>query len=177
MSEKIQLDDLVSSIEVPTGVNQTTAVIAEADPSDLNRAMLDSVNNHFKPLESDNGRLYDVQFAAKIHQERKHLTRPLKRTAAALGALAMGGSMYLGIQEMQDVQRLASTNASQEVVARDPGISEETIDRASAFFGILGVASGLLVGRMFANMVEETEAQRQARKIVKKAVAEHKQSQ
>jgi len=170
MSEKIQLDDLVSRIDMPTGVDQTIAVIAETDPYELNRAILDSLEkyNQSSGMGTVNGDLYGVQFAARIHQERKKLAKPMKQVATVLGALAMGGSMYVGIQEMRNVQELARSNAPQEIAMSKEDISDNTIDRASIFFGTLGIFSGLFAGRMFGSMVEQTEAQRKARKIIEK---------
>lgn len=170
MSEKIQLDDLVSRIDMPTGVDQTIAVIADTDPYELNKAILDSLDKYNKSsgMGTVDDDLYGVQFAARIHQERKKLAKPMKQAAAILGAVAMGGSMFIGIQEMRNVQELARSNAPQEIAMNEAGISDDTIDRASIFFGTLGIFSGLLAGRMFGSMVEQTEAQRRARKIIEK---------
>lgn len=171
MTEKIQLDDIVSRVEVPAGVDQITAVIAETDPSELNKAILESLDNYHESMgfgTTDN-RLYGVQYAANIHHARKTLSRPMKRAATILCSAAMGGSLYLGIQEMRDVQQLARYNAPQELAAKDPGISDETIDRASIFFGTLGLFSGILAGKMFGAMAEESEARRRARRQIEKA--------
>jgi len=174
MTEKIQLDDIVSRVEVPAGVDQITAVIADTDPSVLNKAILESLDNYHESsgLGTIDNRVYGVQYAANIHHARKTLSRPMRRAATIICSVTMGGSMYLGIQEMRDVQQLARYNVPQEVAARDSGISDETIDRASIFFGTLGLFSGILAGRMFGGMVEETEARRRARRQIEKAQQE-----
>lgn len=175
MNEKVQFDDLISNIKVPAGVDQTIAVIAHTDPYDLNLAILDSLEKYDQSsgMGTVDDSLYGVQFAARIHQERKKLSKPMKHIATALGALAMGGSMFLGIQEMRTVEQLARANSPQEIAMSKDEISDEAIDRASVFFGTIGIFSGILAGRMFGSMTEQTEARRRARKIIKKTVEEN----
>lgn len=169
MSEKIQLDDIISSTPVPNGVDKEIAIIANTDSYELNLAILDSLSNHFESsgLGTVDNRLYGVAYAARIFDVKEKLARPMRRTAILLGAVAMGGSMTLAVEEYGAIQKTVSTQ-SVEVAKDSQPISQSDLDKAGLVLGGLGFVSGLLAGNMFGKILTDDEARRRAKKIVKK---------
>ncbi|MEI8338992.1 MAG: hypothetical protein WCF91_03645 [bacterium] len=169
MSENIKLDDLVSNTAFPEGIQKEIAIIANTDPHDLNVAILDSLNDHY--ASAGMGRtgesLYGVEYAARIFDVKEKLAKPMRRVAVVLGAIAMGGSMSLAIQEYATIQRAAS-NQSPEMARDSDPIKQDDLDTATMVFGGLGLISGLLAGNMFGKILTDEEAKRRARKIIVK---------
>ncbi|NDC21929.1 hypothetical protein EBZ57_00985 [bacterium] len=169
MSENIKLDDLVSNTAFPEGVQKEIVIIANTDPHELNVAILDSLNDHY--ASAGMGRtgesLYGVEYAARIFDVKEKLAKPMRRVAVVLGAIAMGGSMSLAIQEYATIQRVAS-NQSPEMARDSDPIKQDDLDTATMVFGGLGLISGLLAGNMFGKILTDEEAKRRARKIIVK---------
>ncbi len=170
MSEQINLDELVSSTPIPEGVDKEIAIIATTNPHHLNLAILDSLNDHFESegMGRNGKSLYGVEYAAQIFDVKEKLAKPMRRAAIVLGALAMGGSMVVSVQEYAAVQRTVS-NQSAEIARDSDPMSQDDLDTASLVFGGLGLLSGLLAGNMFGKILTDDEAKRRAKKIVSKA--------
>ena len=170
MSEQINLDELVSSTPIPKGVDKEIAIIANTNPHNLNLAILDSLNDHFESegMGRNGKSLYGVEYAARIFDIKEKLAKPMRRTAIILGAVAMGGSMSMAVQELGAVQQAVS-NQSPEMARDSDPIKQDDLDTASLVFGGLGFLSGLLAGNMFGKILTDEEAKRRAKKIVSKA--------
>jgi hypothetical protein len=170
MSEQIKLDELVSSTTVPEGVDKEIAIIANTNPHHLNLAILDSLNDHFESegMGRNGKSLYGVEFAAQIFDVKEKLAKPMRRTAIIFGAVAMGGSMSMTIQELGAVQKVVSSQSPAMARDSDP-IKQDDLDTASLVFGGLGFLSGLLAGNLFGKILTDEEAKRRANRIIKKA--------